>query len=186
MVEIGARYAPWALRAVRAAMTLKRSSRFHVVAVEPSGRHVGWIREHFRMNGMEPSGGKFKLDIVQNTFCNRNSSNGKAQYTECTASILANVDHVDFLDIAAQGAEELMLRSPADRHAFRTKVKRVHIETHSDTVWKEVADALLRLRFKITQNATWMYSAYHSETFGPNWWRGGGLYAINPELQVLC
>jgi hypothetical protein len=33
-----------------------------------------------------------------------------------------------------------MLRTPADRHAFRSKVRRAHIETHSDTINKDLAE----------------------------------------------
>ena len=65
VVEVGARYAPWAMRAVKAAEVLGRSSKFHVVALEPDTRHVGWIHEHFKMNGMGPTSDRHTLDVVQ-------------------------------------------------------------------------------------------------------------------------
>ena len=184
VVEVGARYAPWAMRAVRAAEVLGRSSHFHAIAVEPDKKHVGWIHDHFKMNGMDPAGGKHTLKVVQGGFCER--IHPGHNYANCIASILEGVDHVDFLDIDAQGAEEFMLRKPADRAAFRRKVRRTHIETHTDNIWKEVADGLLELGFLIVQNTTWMYTGYNSSTYGPNWWRGGGLYAINAALGVPC
>ena len=103
----------------------------------------------------------------------------------CIASILKNVDHVDYLDIDAQGAEKLMVLSDVDKAALRAKVRRTHIETHSDLIWAGLEKALVPMGFKVMQNATWMYSAYRSENFGPTWWRGGQFYAINTAL-VSC
>lgn len=203
VVEVGARYAPWAMRAVKAAEVLGRSSKFHVVALEPDTRHVGWIHEHFKMNGMGPTSDRHTLDVVQGFFSHTERATNEARGEKkekkaekalagrrlggahCIASLLEGVDHVDFLDIDAQGSEKVMFTMAHDREAFRKKVRRTHIETHSDSIWKIVADHLLEMNFKIVQNATWMYTAYTSSTFGPTWWRGGGLYAINPAL-VPC
>ena len=196
VAEIGARYGPWAMRAARAAEVLGRSKSFHVITVDPETLHVGWTREHFALNGMVAP--RFKLDVVQARFCDqlqgeRKTSTGTLSVVRrsgmrlenCIASILKNVDHVDYLDIDAQGAEKLMVLSDVDKAALRAKVRRTHIETHSDLIWAGLEKALVPMGFKVMQNATWMYSAYRSENFGPTWWRGGQFYAINTAL-VSC
>ena len=190
-VEVGARYAPWAMRAVTAAKMLGVASHFHVVTVEPSARHNAWIREHFQINGMDAAWGLDNLTMIQGMFCDTTAKYGAPPSTtygaNCMANVLAGVDHVDFLDIDAQGAEKYMLSRPADRAAFKKKVRRAHIETHSDNMWRVVVTHLHELGFRIERgNTSWMYTAYESQTgYGPVWWRGGGVTAFNPAL-VPC
>ena len=47
------------------------------------------------------------------------------------AQVLSGLDHVDLLDMDAQGGEASLVRSAADAVALR-KVRRIHVETHSD------------------------------------------------------
>ena len=192
VVKIGARYAPWAMRAVKAAEMIGRSAQFHVIALEPLAMHIAWIHEHFQMNGMGPGTGRHKVHVVQDIFCGMPYNKSLPQLfadlnftAPCTAELLKDVDHVDFLDIDAQGSEALMLAQPHDRKAFRRKVRRVHIELHRDDYYPMIAAHLESMDFEIVQNATWMYSAYQSEAFGLTYWRGGVIYAFNRAL-VPC
>lgn len=53
MVELGAGYGRWLVRAV-AALRAANPLPFHLVAVEPEPTHFAWLREHLRDNGIDP------------------------------------------------------------------------------------------------------------------------------------
>lgn len=55
MVELGAGYGRWA---VRAALAVQQYSGipFHLIAVEAEPFHFGWMRVHFEDNGIDPGG----------------------------------------------------------------------------------------------------------------------------------
>ena len=136
------------------------------------------------MNGMDPTGGQaHPQGGPSGGFCEPIHP-GQTMRT-ALLSILEGVDHVDFLDIDAQGAEEFMLRKPADRAAFRRKVRRTHIETHTDNIWKEVADGLLELGFLIVQNTTWMYE-WPRITQARMARTGGGAAGSTPSTRRLA
>ena len=54
MIELGAGYGRWALRAAFAARQHNPQLRCHVIAVEAEPTVYGWLKEHFRHNGLKP------------------------------------------------------------------------------------------------------------------------------------
>jgi FkbM family methyltransferase len=54
MIELGAGYGRWALRAAFAAQRYDPRLRCHVVAVEAEPTVYGWLKEHFQHNGLKP------------------------------------------------------------------------------------------------------------------------------------
>jgi FkbM family methyltransferase len=54
MIDLGAGFGKWAVRAVFAARQYNPKLRCHVIAVEAEPTVYGWMREHFRHNGIKP------------------------------------------------------------------------------------------------------------------------------------
>ena len=60
MIELGAGYGRWSVRAA-AALRLLNPLPFRLVAVEAEPQHFRWLREHFRDNGIDPT----KHDLIE-------------------------------------------------------------------------------------------------------------------------
>ena len=54
MLDLGAGFGKWAVRAAFAARQYNPKLRSHVIAVEAEPTVYGWMREHFRHNGIKP------------------------------------------------------------------------------------------------------------------------------------
>ena len=54
MIELGAGYGRWALRAAFAAQRYNPDLRCHIIAVEAEPTVYGWLKEHFAHNGLKP------------------------------------------------------------------------------------------------------------------------------------
>lgn len=54
MIELGAGYGRWAVRAAFAAQQYNPKLRCHVIAVEAEPTVYGWLKEHFLHNGLKP------------------------------------------------------------------------------------------------------------------------------------
>jgi FkbM family methyltransferase len=54
MIELGAGYGRWAVRAAFAAQQYDPKLRCHVIAVEAEPTVYGWMRQHFLHNGLKP------------------------------------------------------------------------------------------------------------------------------------
>ena len=182
VVEIGARYAPFAVRALMAVKALKRSRRgAYAVVVEPLSEHIAWAHQHFRLNGFL-EGTEYKS--IQAFFGKvpppAPGAPVKAGARAVTlAEALEGLDHIDMLDIDAQSAEAFLVQSPADAEALR-KVRRAHIETHSAEVGEIVIRTLREHGFRVLRNASaQLYDQYHAPALGKLMFRGGSVYASN-------
>lgn len=54
MIELGAGFGRWSVRAAQAVRQFS-GLPFHLVAVEPEPRHFEWLAEHLRDNGIDPA-----------------------------------------------------------------------------------------------------------------------------------
>ena len=54
MVELGAGYGRWAVRAACAVRRCRPDLPFHLVAVEAEPKHFQWMKQHFRDNDVDP------------------------------------------------------------------------------------------------------------------------------------
>ena len=183
IVEIGSRYAPFALRGLAASRQLHGASKeAFAVLVEPNGEHVSWIRQHFRVNGFSPS--NYRIHRYKFGSCYGKGKLGKTAECMTLAQVLDGLEHVDLLDMDAQGSEVELVSNQADAAAL-SKVRRIHVETHS----QEASDVVLRtLRehgFTVLRNTTArFYDFYHSApTPGPLIHRDGSVYAVNPTAE---
>lgn len=63
MVELGAGYGRWAVRAA-CALKQRATTTPHLIAVEAEPIHFRWLREHFRNNGLDPEAHKLIQGVV--------------------------------------------------------------------------------------------------------------------------
>ena len=179
IVEVGARYAPWALRALTAARLLgRRAGQYHAVLLEPMPQHIKWIREHFQLNGF----GAADYTIHHAKFGQHRAS-GRHNHTapwRSLSELLEGLDHVDMLDMDAQDGERFLVQSEADAAALR-RVRRVHIETHSEETGRVVMRMLEQHGFKVLRNATESLEEVYQSAVGPVLYRAGSVYAANRD-----
>ena len=181
IVEIGSRYAPFALRGLAASRQLHGASKAaFAVLVEPNGEHVAWIKQHFRLNGFPAS----SYRIHRNKFgtCKGQGKKGKISDCQTLAGVLEGLEHVDLLDMDAQGSEVELVTDEADAAAL-AKVRRIHVETHSQSASDVVLRTLREHGFTVLRNTTArFYDFYHSAPGpGPLIHRDGSVYAVNPN-----
>ena len=176
VVELGARYAPWALRTMVAARQLGRSRNLHAVLLDPLKRHHEWIHEHFAMNGFNETQ---HYTLHKGYF-------GKARPKDARifslSEVLQNISSVDLLDVDVQGNEMYLVSKPEDEQALTTKVRRIHVEGHSmkASIW--VIEMLTRLGFVIVRSAG-VRSGLYSSPVGPMNFRGSYIYGANPRFE---
>jgi hypothetical protein len=180
VAEVGARYAPWALRAMVAARRLGRSSELYSIVVDPKKMHVAWSHEHFILNGFNQS--QFK--IIEGMAFRGASNWGKGVNVHRLSEILKDVDHVDLLDVDVQDAEKYILRDAADKEALEQKVMRAHIECHSVPTADIVMSVLKKHGFRILRNATASAPAFYRHAqLGAVPFRCGYVYASNTRFE---
>ena len=208
VVEVGARYAPWAVRAMAAARLLGRQ-RYHAVLMEPVPLHIRWLKEHFQLNGFgachTPSSGRARVRVCSrdlrharsnasahctapSDYTVRHAKFGRPHESQATknhstpwmglAQLLEGLEHVDYLDMDAQDGERFLVQSTADSDALR-RVRRVHIETHSDETGAVVLQVLRAHGFRVLRNATDSVYEIYRTAVGPVLYRGGSIYAVN-------
>jgi FkbM family methyltransferase len=180
MIELGAGFGRWALRAAFAARQYNPKLRCHVIAVEAEPTVYGWLKEHFAHNGLKPrwhtllhaavtsqpgkvqfyiggpAGGPFDLppDAWYGQFLTKDydAAEGRPAGKYCgfkvllhksgwrsiripgvsLKAILKKLDRVDLIDLDIEGQELASLTSVAAE--LDTKVKRLHIGTHSTEI----------------------------------------------------
>ena len=176
VAELGARYAPWALRAMVAARRLGRSREFHGIVIDNKNVHVRWTQEHFRLNGFSPS----QYKIYQGMAFRGDPLRGKGVDVHRLAELLSDVDHVDLLDVDVQKAEQYIIRNSDDLKALKEKVMRIHVEAHTVVIGEIVSRILVKHGFRILRNASSnMLSMYKHPHLGKVPFRSGYIFAAN-------
>lgn len=176
IVEVGARYAPWAVRALAAARLLgRKAGDFFAVLLEPMPPHIRWIHQHMRMNGFAES--DYRVHHAKFGMKQREGRGGKTAPWYGLAELLDGLPHIDMLDMDAQNGELHLVQSAADSAALR-KVRRAHIEAHTDETARIVVKTLEEHGFRVLRNTSRLYQVYKTAV-GPVHYRGGSVYAVN-------
>ena len=150
MMELGAGYGRWLVRAYQVLRLKKEYYTVFLTAVEPEPQHFKWISQHFTDNQINPkhhtliqaaisdSNGVRKLltnDKPEEWYGQALSSHGNLEVPTVTISDLLKSggdEIVDLLDMDIQG-EELKALSHSAREVDRY-VKLIHIGTHSSGI----------------------------------------------------
>jgi FkbM family methyltransferase len=157
MLELGAGFGRWTARA--AAASSQRRLSYLLVAVEAEPTHFEWLRRNLRDNSVEMGNCRLVNAAVTDrdgkvTFQVGNPADSYGQSiggnTEIDAislrTLLLPLDFVDLIDMDIQGAELDVLAAATE--PLNQKVRRVHIETHSDQLHLDILRFFRHLGWK--------------------------------------
>ena len=154
MVELGAGWGRWLVRATAAARRSRGDLAIRLIGVEAEPTHFEWMKQHFQDNGIDPE----QHELIEAAVDEREHTIrfyvGKpdewygqriAQPEETIEGIavrdvktitltriLDRLELVDLIDLDVEGAELVVLRSAIEQ--LNHKVKRVHIGTHGPEI----------------------------------------------------
>ena len=202
MIELGAGYGRWLVRAALAVKRHHGDLPIKLIGVEAEPTHFQWLKQHLRDNGIDPAEHKLieaavdekegevafyvgKSDtwygqaIVDHT--NTAPETIQKVRTVRLDSILSSLDSVDLIDLDIQGVEFVVLRSAIP--ALNEKVKRVYIRTHRHDIERQ-------LRTLFRRNGWYKLDDYVCEATQSTPWGdiefGDGVQTwINPRLSPI-
>jgi FkbM family methyltransferase len=168
MFELGAGFGRWTARGAAAAQ--QKELRYKLVAVEAEPTRFEWITENLRDNGVNladcrvvhaavtAADGKvgFQLADPARSYGESIGNGTEVEAISLTTLLGGPFDHVDLVDIDVQGAELDVLENATE--SLIEKVKRVHVETHSELLHRGVSKLFRRLRWK-PHFLYWCYTA---------------------------
>jgi FkbM family methyltransferase len=226
MIELGAGYGRWAVRAAYAAQQYDPKLRCDVIAVEAEPTVYGWMREHFRNNGIKPRrhtllhgavtdepgevefciggprGGPY--DHPPNAWYGQFLTKDSEAFGESRpdgkycgfkvllhtsgwrsiripgvslGAILKKLDFVDLIDLDIEGQELPSLTSVAAE--LDTKVKRLHIGTHSQEIEAGLRQLLSAHGWQC--HADYPLSSTSQTPWGPVSFKNGVQSWVNPR-----
>ena len=158
MIELGAGWGRWLLRAHAALRSLKSQTVAHLVAVEAEPEHFAFLLDHLQDNGVDPTNHRLHQAAVDTTpgvapfFVGAGDrwygqalagphvgpveAFPEAAVQDVSAVTLAELlephDRVDLIDLDVQGAEADVLASA--QTLVDQRVARVHIGTHGESI----------------------------------------------------
>lgn len=201
MIELGAGYAPWLVRAAYALKQIKPELPFFLVGVEGDSSHFQWMVEHFENNDLLPeqhmliealisnSDGTAMfpkiLDPSTNYGASLSSTQNSSQElievkTICLKTILSKISgDVDLIHMDVQGEEEKIITSDID--LLSQRVKQMLIATHKSNALHENIRHIMRNngwipRYNFDRNSEWITE------WGNIHFYDGFQYWINPRI----
>ncbi len=136
MVELGARYGVWGVRALKAWHQLRgQDARATFVGVESDGTYFEWMQEHVARNNL----------THESVLIRAMAGKEGAGMDLWSIAKKAGIDHIDYLDADIQGSEGEFFDDPTTMAYVDTFVHVVHIGTHSEVVHRRV-DQLFQQR----------------------------------------
>jgi FkbM family methyltransferase len=189
MMEIGAGFGRWIARGEAAAK--QRSLGAFLVAVEAEPTHFEWLKQNLEDNGVRLSDCRLVHAAVTDKdgrigFGAGDPAGSYGQEiggtTEVEAvslsTMLRPLDRVDLIDMDVQGAE-LQILSAATAPLCE-KVKRVHVETHSERIHTSILTLFRALGWK--PHFVYMFNTADKTPWGRINFQGGIQSWLNPRL----
>jgi len=173
MIELGAGYGRWLVRAASALRRIKEVP-FYLIGVEGEPTHFEWMKLHFRNNHLDPHDHHLIHAAVSETegvtwfytgdpaewygqaiaypsfppedkLIARQDVNTQEIRTITLDSILDPLESVDLIDFDIQGAEGIVL---AGARQLDAKVKKVHIGTHGEAIEASLRQTFFKLGWR--------------------------------------
>lgn len=201
MVELGAGWAPWLVRAALACRQRPGLRHIELLAVEADSTHHRWVLDHFADNGllapqaqaiygaMAARPGVIRFPRVtnpdENYGASTRSATASSDHVEVPAFTLADVlgrlsGPVDFLHVDIQGAEYDVV--PAALGLLQEHVRSMMIGTHlSDDLHSGLAQSLRNAGFEEVMN--FPRNRLSDTSAGEIMFGDGFLYFRNPALD---
>jgi FkbM family methyltransferase len=192
MIELGAGFGRWAARGATAAR--QRGLPYYLVAVEAEPTHFEWMIRNLQDNGVRPEDCRLVCAAVAGkdgrvgfqvgdaaTFYGQSIGGATEVEAVSLATLLGPLDSVDLVDLDVQGAEFEVLAAAVE--LLNRKVKRVHVETHSERVHADIERLFRELAWK----PHFLYAGNTADKtpWGRMNFQGGTLSWLNPRLAVL-
>jgi FkbM family methyltransferase len=159
VLELGAGWAPWLVAAAKAAEKRGIAS-FELVGIEGSLDHIGFMRQHFLDNGLDPNAhclihgvvgtadGIARFPKLVDPHINYGAeahfhdeqAESDMEEVRCLSlkTLLASLPIVDLIHCDIQGAEGVVLA--AARDIFGSRVRRIVVGTHSRRIENDLMD----------------------------------------------
>jgi len=189
MFELGAGFGCWTARAAAAAQ--QRNLPYSLVAVEAEPTHFEWLKQNLQDNGVMLADCRLIHAAVTGKdgrigFSAGNPAGWYGQAiggtTEVEAvsltTLLRPLDRADLIDMDVQGAEFEILSAAIN--SLSEKVKRVHVETHSE----QLHTSILRLFRGLGWKPRFLYMSNTADKtpWGRIIFQGGIQSWLNPRL----
>lgn len=172
MIELGAGWGRWISRAFMALKQAHPEMKCELIGVEAEPTHFKWMVEHCEYNKMsginlinaavDAEGGEVGFYTGKPSEWYGQCIGGETKVRAISLkSILADLDSVDLIDLDVQNFEFKILSSVEDE---LSKVKKLHIGTHSTEVENDLRKMFTRLGWKCVND----YSLFteHSTEYG--------------------
>jgi FkbM family methyltransferase len=198
MIEVGAGFGRFTINAFAALRQYRPGLKHRFIAVEAEPTHCRWMKQHARANGLRPwsRAGTCKLiraavsrEAGRESFFFGNPREWYGQglvrpeneganapvtqvRTVTVSSLLAPLDRVDLLDIDIQGAELEVLTEAASALG---RVRRIHVETHSDEIDQGLPEVLRHAAGEWRQEIAIPLGARRATLLGEADFAGGGV-----------
>lgn len=207
MIELGAGIGRFTVAAVVALRRYRPDLKHRFIAVEAEPTHYRWMKQHTRTNGLSrwSRAGSCKLiEAAVSREAGRDSfffGNPREWYgqalvrpendtapqpvtqvrTVTLSSLLKPLDRVDLIDLDIQGAELEVLTEAAPALA---RVRRIHVETHSEEIDEKLPEVLEHARGNWQQELAFPLGATLTTERGLADFRGGGVQLWRNDVQA--
>lgn len=203
MVELGAGYGRWMVRAAKAIQRRKHGDPLSAlfVGLEPEPQHYRWMLEHFLDNGLDPAhhiliqaavsdSSGFKLLEVGNdrpaesygqSLVNQTVTETIQVRSRTVDEVIQLAGTVDFLDMDIQGEEFRTLLPAAG--ILDQRVRLVHIGTHSPDIEDQLRRMFQNLRWQSLND--YGCTMTRDTPYGPVSFQDGVQSWLNEKLAVL-
>ena len=145
------------------------------------------MKTAFQLNNISHAAAQiFKGSFGRAQSASKSTGRQTHEYTRnfSLAQVLRSVEHVDLVDMDAQGAEGQLVSSAADVSALETKVYRICIETHTHALTAKLTTQLRAHRFLVVDSIP--FSSRVRTEHGTVLFRGGHLFAVNERFVRPC
>lgn len=191
MMELGAGWGRWTARGAAAATQLGVSYR--LVAVEAEPTHFEWMVQNLRDNGVVMENcrllraavtgkdGTVGFHVGDAADSYGQSIGGASEVVAVSlATLLEPLVLVDLIDMDVQGAELEILAAAVS--PLQMKVRRVHVETHSKQLHREIRDLFERMGWRC--HALFEGNTGDTTPWGRINFQGGVQSWLNPRLHT--
>jgi len=191
MLELGAGWGRWTARGAAAADQL--GVPYTLVAVEAEPTHFRWLTESLKENGVRlevcrllqaavtAKDGTVGFQVGDATASYGQSIGGPVEISAVSlATLIEPLERVDLIDMDVQGAELEILQ--ASRECLQRKVRRIHVETHSWSLHRDVKAVFAELGWR--RHCLFEGNTGDKTAFGRINFQGGVQSWLNPALHT--
>jgi FkbM family methyltransferase len=197
VLELGAGIGRWIVNSAVAIRQYRPELRYRLIGLEAEPSHYRWMKQHARNNGLRrwSRAGSCKLieaavsrEAGRERFYFGNAMDWYGQAlvrpenegadtpvtevrTMTLSGLLAPLDRVDLIDLDIQGAELEVLTEAAP---VLGRVRRMHVETHSDEIDEKLPEILQQAAGDWHQEIAIRLGAQQSTPLGEADFKGGG------------